>query len=88
MGKKKLKKIMKKRQCSYIDEFGLEVYIDYNGRERYNPDQLALYNNIREEIRQTYIKDWRTAFCSEPISLIVMLGNYKFYYDEEDINNE
>lgn len=88
MGKKKLKKIMKKRQCSYTDEFGLEVYIDFNGKERYNPEQLELYNAMREEIRQTYIKDWQTAFCSEPIQLIVMLGNYRFYYDEEDIYNE
>lgn len=88
MGKKKLKKIMKKRQCSYIDEFGLEVFIDFNGKERYNPEQLELYNHMREEIRQTYIKDWQTAFCSEPIQLIVMLGNYRFYYDEEDIYNE
>lgn len=88
MGKKKLKKIMKKRQCSYIDEFGLEVYVDFNGKERYNPEQFQLYQAMREEIRQTYIKDWQTAFCSEPIQLIVMLGNYKFYYDEEDIFNE
>ena len=55
--KKKLKKIMKKHQCSYIDSFGLEVYIDFNGTERYNPQQLELYNAMREEIRQTYIKD-------------------------------
>lgn len=88
MGKKKLKKIMKKRQCSYIDEFGLSVFVDHSGKERYLPDQLELYNSMREEIRQTYIKDWQTAFCSEPIQIIVMLGNYRFYFDEEDIYNE
>lgn len=88
MGKKKLKKIMKQRQVSYTDEFGLDVYVDCNGRERYNPEELALYNAMREEIRQTYITDWQSAFCSEPIQIIVCLGDrYRFYFDEEDIHN-